>query len=260
MNIVLLTHDDPIYMPRYLEPVIEEQADRISEVVLAPTQKSFTTEIQDRYIMFGPFAFVRFGLMYVKGKGLDLLPTKFVRQFADRYYSVQGLANAYDIPVREESNVNKNEFVESIRDEEPDLLLSIACGQRLEEPLLEVPKKGAINIHGSLLPKYRGLATSFWVLYNDEDESGVTAHYMTPEYDTGDIISQRKYPISSDDTMHDVYLKLLDVGPKVANSAIEQIAQGSVDPKPNNVDEGEYYTLPNKRERNEFLERGNRFM
>jgi len=259
MNVLLFTHDGPIYMPRYLEPVLEEQADCIDEIILAPMQKSFLEDLSEKYEMFGPVAFVRYGLIYAKGKTLDLLPASTVYQYAGRYYSVKTLAAEYDIPVRKVENVNDEAFVESVRETDPDLLLSIACGQRIGAELLNIPDYGAVNIHGSLLPKYRGLSTAFWVLYHDEDESGVTAHYMTPEFDDGDILIQRKYSIESDDTMDDVYLKLIETGADVAISIIDQIGQESIATTPNNIEEGEYYSRPTSSDRKEFFRRGNEF-
>jgi methionyl-tRNA formyltransferase len=260
MNVMLFTQDEPIYMPRYLAPVVDAHADRITGVVLAPLDRSFGRKVRDRYAMFGPRAFVRFSLMYGVNKLLAAAPGAVSDRLTDRAHSVRTLAREHDIPVREVDDINDESFLASVRNADPDLILSVACGQRMEEDLLAVPSEGCVNVHGSLLPKYRGLATAFWVLYHGETESGVTAHYMTPEFDAGDILVQRRYDIEPDDTMHDVYLKLAEMGAEVAVDVVDQVAAGEVDPKPNPVEEGEYYSRPTSEHRQQFLDRGNRFI
>lgn len=260
MDVMLFTRDDPTYMPRYLEPVLAAHADRIAEIVLAPMRKGLLDEVRERYAMLGPRAFLRYGLKYANGNVLDLAPASVVYPVTGQYYSVRTLAERFDVPLREQPDVNDDDFVEHVRRREPDLLLSIACGQKLGEDLLRIPTHGAVNVHGSLLPKYRGLATSFWVLYHGESESGVTAHYMTPEFDAGEILIQRRYEIEPDDTMHDVYLKLIDVGADVACDVVDGIADGTVETRPNPTEEGSYYSMPTAADREEFLRRGNEFI
>lgn len=260
MKVMLFTHDGPIYMPVYLEPVLEKRAEDITDVVLAATPGSFLDDTKEKYEMFGPKAFVKFGFLYARGMLLDALPGSLGRSLTGRYHSVRSLAEAHDVPVREVPDVNEDAFVNFVRERDPDLILSIACSQRIDEELLDIPDEGAVNIHGSLLPKYRGLTTSFWVLYHGETENGVTAHYMTPEFDAGGIIHQRRYDIEPDDSMHDVYWKLVDIGADVAIEAIDQIESGDVETTPNPLEEGEYYSRPTKKEREEFLRRGNEFI
>lgn len=260
MKTILFTRDDPIYMPRYLEPIFAEKHESIAEVVLAPNQQSLFEEVKQRYAMFGPWAFFRFGLKYGKGKFLDALDSSKLPKSPERCYSVQTLARDYNIPVQKVDNINSESFLNEIHEKDPDLILSIACEQIMDENLLSIPEKGAVNIHGSLLPEYRGMATSFWVLYHNETKSGVTAHYMTPEVDAGDIIKQYQYEIDQEDTMHDLYLKLIETGGQLAIDVLEDIENGNVETTPNNVENGNYYSNPTAEDRKEFLRRGNRFI
>lgn len=260
MNIVVFTHDDPIYMPRYLQPILSTQAERITEVILAPMQRSFFDEVRERYAMFGPKPFIRYAGIYATGKFIDLLPTAMTYSVGNRFYSVRSLTDWYGIPVRSIEDINDQGFVSSLASDNPDLILSIACGQIMGPELLEVPSAGAVNIHGSLLPNYRGLSTAFWVLYHNETETGVTAHFMDSTLDTGDIIEQRAYPVQSDDSMHDLYLKLTQVGSRLANDVIQDFVEGTVETTPNDPEAGDYYSRPSSAERQTFLERGNEFI
>lgn len=247
-------------MPRYLESIIREYTEDLEEVVIAPHPgEDLQKTVRQRFEMFGPVAFMKYGLYFSIGKILSAFPYELQRLLTNRYYSVHSICNAHDIPLCVERDVNRENFVNHVRSLDPDLVLSISCGQKLESELLSIPPEGAINLHGSLLPKYRGRATAFWVLYHDEEYSGVTAHYMNQELDGGNIICQRRFPISDDDTMHDVYNKVVNTGTDLALDVIEQVRTGDVDSTPNSSTDGEYYSIPDAADRSEFLRRGNKF-
>ena len=260
MNILLLTMDEPMYMPRYLEPIIREHTDKISKVVIAPHPgETVVQTVKQRLEMFGPAAFMKYGIHFGIGTVCGLLPCRVQQEITGRYHSVRSLCNAYDTPIQIEKNINRNGFIEQAQSVDLDLILSISCGQKLKSELLSIPTKGAINLHGSLLPKYRGRATAFWVLYYDEEYSGVTAHHMNSEFDDGDIICQQRFPIADDDTMHDVYNKIVEAGADIALDVIEQVRAGTVTATPSSTAKGEYRSLPDATDRNEFHRRGNKF-
>ncbi len=114
--------------------------------------------------------------------------------------SVAHLASAHGLPVHTPDDPNVPEFVEEIRRLEPDLIFSFYYRRLLSTALLVIPSLGAINLHGSLLPKYRGRAPLNWVLVHGEKATGVTLHYMDAQADHGDIIAQRVVPIAIEDT------------------------------------------------------------
>jgi methionyl-tRNA formyltransferase len=114
--------------------------------------------------------------------------------------SVAGLAAAHKIPSYTPGDPNTPEFVEEIRRLRPDLIFSFYYRRLLCAPTLAIPRLGAINLHGSLLPKYRGRAPLNWVLIHGETITGVTLHYMDALADHGDIIAQRTVPIVIEDT------------------------------------------------------------
>lgn len=108
------------------------------------------------------------------------------------------LAREKKIPVFTE-NPNNPKWVEKIRSWKPDFLFSFYYRSLLDKQLLEIPRLGALNLHGSLLPKYRGRAPLNWVLVNGEVETGVTLHYMNARADAGDIVAQKRVTIEFDD-------------------------------------------------------------
>ncbi len=114
--------------------------------------------------------------------------------------SVAGLASARGISVHTPDDPNVPAFMEEIRRVRPDLVFSFYYRRLLSPAILTIPRLGAINLHGSLLPKYRGRAPLNWVLVHGETTTGVTLHYMDAQADHGDIIAQRVVPIAVEDT------------------------------------------------------------
>jgi methionyl-tRNA formyltransferase len=126
--------------------------------------------------------------------------------------SVAEVAAAHGIPVHTPEDPNIPTFVEKVRRLQPDLIFSFYYRRLLSQAILAIPPLGAINLHGSLLPKYRGRAPVNWVLVRGETTTGVTLHYMDEKADHGDIIAQSKVPIAVEDTALTLSRKLTAVG------------------------------------------------
>ncbi|QSG16358.1 Formyltetrahydrofolate hydrolase (plasmid) [Halapricum desulfuricans] len=193
MRVVLFTSAEPLYLPRYLQPLFEAHADTIDQVVIAPFNASPAEQLRSQAGMYGARAGIRMALRYGRSRALDALPGQVARRATGRYHSVPAVARAYGVPVERIPDVSDPTFVERMEDLAPDLLLSIVAGQRLPGPVLE-SADDAVNLHGSLLPKYRGRATVFWPLFYGDDRTGITAHRMTEHFDAGPILAQRAFP------------------------------------------------------------------
>lgn len=122
--------------------------------------------------------------------------------------SVADLAEAHGVPVWAPEDINAPEWAQRLRDLEPDIVISGWYRDLLKRPILEVPPHGCLNLHGSLLPKYRGRAPVNWVLVNGESQTGMTLHYMVERADAGDIVGQVAVPIDLEDTALTLYHKL----------------------------------------------------
>lgn len=127
------------------------------------------------------------------------------------FASLADAATARGIPLGRPEDPNAPAFVERIRRLQPDLIFSFYYRRLLGRALLELPRLGAINVHGSLLPKYRGRAPINWALVHGETLTGVTLHYMDERADHGDIIAQRSVPITVEDTALTLSRKLTGV-------------------------------------------------
>lgn len=132
---------------------------------------------------------------------------------------------------------NNTEFIEKIKELSPDLLCVVAYGKILPKELLEVPKFGAINVHGSLLPKYRGAAPIQWAVINGDEITGITTMYMNEGMDTGDMILKREVKISPDETTGELWDRLSKVGADVLLETIEKIERNEA-PREKQPEEG----------------------
>lgn len=137
-----------------------------------------------------------------------------------------GLDN--DIPVYQPNSVKTDETIELVKKLNPDIIVVVAYGKILPQEVIDIPKKGIINVHSSLLPKYRGAAPIHAAIINGEKESGVTIMDIVKELDAGDIILQTKTPINEMDTLEDLHDRLALIGSETLLKAINMIEDGTV--------------------------------
>jgi UDP-4-amino-4-deoxy-L-arabinose formyltransferase/UDP-glucuronic acid dehydrogenase (UDP-4-keto-hexauronic acid decarboxylating) len=141
--------------------------------------------------------------------------------------SVAEIAAKYHIPVYAPMDINHPIWVDKIKELRPEILFSFYHRQLIRAEILDIPKAGCLNLHGSLLPKYRGRAPINWVLINGERETGVTLHYMTPRADDGDIVAQEKIEIGEDDTAMTLYRKAAQTAERLLDEILPHIMEGS---------------------------------
>ena len=151
-----------------------------------------------------------------KGRGMKLIPSP-VKEFAIE----KNLKIYQPLKVR-----NNEDFIGEIKSLNPDVICVVAYGKILPKELLDIPKMGCINVHGSLLPKYRGAAPIQWSVLNGDKETGITTMYMDVGMDTGDMILKEKVKIGEDETTGELWDKLRKVGAKLLVETLEKIERG----------------------------------
>jgi methionyl-tRNA formyltransferase len=156
------------------------------------------------------------------------------------FSSVRELAEKNRIPYLT-SSINEPENIERVRQIAPDFLLSFYYRNMIKPELLEIPAKGALNLHGSWLPKYRGRVPVNWAVINGETETGATLHYMVAKPDAGDIVDQEKVVIAFTDTAHDVFGKVNEAAVTVLRRAWPRLMDGSADRIPMDLAAGSYF-------------------
>ncbi len=141
---------------------------------------------------------------------------------------VKEVALAAGIPVFQPENFREEESVQQLRDLQPDICAVVAYGRILPQKVLGVPKRGCINIHASILPKYRGSAPYQWAVLDGLEETGVTAMYLTREMDAGDIIDVSRTPIGENETAGELLDRLAVLGADLLSKTLSRFAQGEV--------------------------------
>ena len=155
--------------------------------------------------------------------------------------SVAKLALLHDIPVIMPDNPNTPEVVKQIRALQPDFFFSFYYREMLKRELLEIPKQGALNMHGSLLPKYRGRVPVNWAIIHGETETGATLHYMTEKPDNGDIVAQQAVPILPKDTALEVFQKVTVAAEIALNGVLPALLAGKAQAVKQDLSKGAYF-------------------
>ena len=160
-----------------------------------------------------------------KGRGKKMVPTP-----------VKACALEHGIPVLQPEKVKEPEFVEQLRSYEPDL----------SEPILEMPKYGCINVHGSLLPKYRGAAPMQWSIIDGEKVTGITTMYMAKGLDSGDMLLKAEVEITDEDTFATIHDKMAVTGANLLLDTLDQLEAGTLERIPQDHDAATYAPMITK--------------
>jgi methionyl-tRNA formyltransferase len=156
-----------------------------------------------------------------KGRDLKLQPSA-VKEFALRL----------KLPVLQPERAREPGFIEQLGQLAPDLIVVAAYGQILPQAILDLPRFGCLNVHTSLLPKYRGAAPIQWAILNDEPETGVTIMKMDAGLDSGDILTQQKTPIEPQDNSETLHDRLAALGAELLARTIPDFVSGKIAPRP----------------------------
>ena len=148
-----------------------------------------------------------------KNRGMRLQPTP-----------VKEYALTADLPVYQPASLRDGEALAVLKELAPELIVVAAYGKILPEEILTLPPLGCVNVHSSLLPKYRGAAPINWAILDGEEETGVTIMYMAKGLDTGDIISQEKTPIDINEDAQSLHDRLADIGAKLLVRTLPELA------------------------------------
>lgn len=170
-----------------------------------------------------------------KGRGMKLV-----------YSPVKEVALSAGIPVYQPENFKDEETVQTLRDLQPDVIAVVAYGRILPQSVLDIPKFGCINIHASLLPKYRGSAPYQWAVLDGLKETGVTAMYLVREMDAGDIIDTAKTPIGENETAGELLDRLAVLGAELLSKTLVNIENGTATAMPQDPSQVSYAPMLDK--------------
>ncbi len=152
-----------------------------------------------------------------RGRGQKLVPSP-----------VKAWAEAHGLPVWQPKKIKEEAFTAFLEEQKPDLMVVVAFGQILSQRILDIPPYGCINVHGSLLPRYRGAAPMQWCVIDGEKKTGITTMFMDAGLDTGDMLLKAEFPIGPDTTLEEVHDGLMALGAKVLIDTLEELSAGTL--------------------------------
>ena len=253
MRVLFITQDDPFFLAQNFDYLLSRKPDYFEAVgclLFKATpfckKESFVDKCKRTSSIFGFRFFIRYSLKYMLNK---LNKQKKLRYVLEKH----------GVPIIEiEGSINSKESLDIIRSYEPDLLISIAGNQIFKEELINLAPQGCLNLHTALLPKYRGLMPTFWVLKNNEKFTGVSVFFVDEGIDSGPILVQKKLEIGNR-TQEQLIRETKKLGMDAIIQAVGLINSGAYQTLENNDDEKTYFTFPTREDVLDFYRAGKRF-
>jgi len=251
MRIIIITQNEPFYLKsnlEYLTKILPDESEIVGCVLNTASpfgkKETFIEKILKTYNVFGFNFFIHYSIKYIKS-----------------YFSksIKNFLTENDIPIINiESSINSQNSLNTIKSFNPDLLVSILGNQIFKKPLIDLAPKGCINLHTALLPKYRGLMPTFWVMKNNEKYTGVSVFFVDEGIDSGPIIVQEKLEIGKF-TQEQLIKRTKKIGMELISKSIDLIQKDEVKLIKNNASEKTYFTFPTKEDVIQFKKNGKKF-
>lgn len=253
MRILILTQDDPFYLAENINYLLSNIPNKhtVTGTVLFDVspfgkRESFLIKMKKTFDVFGLRFFIYYAL-------------KFVISKLDATKSIKKTLAKHCVPlIQIEGSINSKKNLEVLKAEKPDLMISIGGNQIFKRPMLDIATHGCINLHTALLPKYRGLMPSFWVLKNNEKYTGVSVFLVDEGIDSGPIIVQKKVEIKNR-TQEQLIKHTKQIGMDSILESIEKIDSGNLSYIENPESEMTYFKFPTSKNVSEFYNAGKRF-
>lgn len=258
LKVVVMTQGDRFFIPHNIR--IASEVCELAEIVEVDCKSSLDNKLGDYLRWFGFLQCAKMGVKTILRTALGILDRITGYRIKKGECSVRDAAKALGVTYRVINDSNDPDFVEHMRKVAPDLIISYSAPQIIRAELMSVPRHGIINVHGSLLPDFRGCLPSFWYLYEQEKVGGATVHYMSEKIDDGGIIRQGSVDISECRSMFSLIEKTKKLGGELMAQAITDITEGKVTVTPNETDKGRYFTWPTTEQARQFMKNGYKFV
>ncbi len=258
MNIVVLTADEPLYLPAFFAQFLQHRGRDTRAVFTVPSRygKDSTFDMVRKYV--SAFGWLNFAILARRTAGAKLGARLGWTRRDGVPWSLEALCRGHGIVCESAANVNAVEFLERLRAMGTDLLVSVSCPQVFRRPLIELPPRGCLNVHGALLPKYRGIAPSFWMMAQGETQAGVTVFLVNEDIDAGDVVEQVAFPIGPTETLHEFIIRSKRIACEALLRAIDAVERGTPMTRPLDKAGGSYFSFPTRAAYRAFRQRGRR--
>jgi len=240
VKVVIITQDDPFYLPDALQKLMaraEGKHEIVGVVLLSASpfgkKESFAKKALKTYQIFGLVFFIRYAVQFLYAK-------IFRRNGVAKVFESRGIPM-----IHLEGSINRPESLAKIAEYKPDLLLSIAGNEIFKQPLLDLAPKGCLNLHTALLPEYRGLMPTFWVLKNRETHTGVSVFLVDEGIDSGPLVSQVKVEIGNS-TQQQLIKQTKDIGMTCIVEAMDEMEKDTPHLMESNAENASYFGFPTR--------------
>lgn len=252
MRIIIITQNEPFYLKNnleYLISILPNNHKIVGCIVNSASpfgkKETFFEKVFKTFNVFG----LKFFLYY----STKFVISKIFKQPIKSFLKKNNIPN-----IKLKSSVNSKDSLNKIKSYNPDLIVSILGNQIFKKELIDLAPKGCINLHTALLPKYRGLMPTFWVMKNNEKYTGVSVFFVDEGIDSGPIIVQEKLEIKNL-TQAQLIKRTKKIGMELIAKAIKLISENNLILKPNPDSEKTYYTFPTRCDVVEFRKIGKKF-
>jgi methionyl-tRNA formyltransferase len=264
LKTIIITQEDCLYLPQFLQTVLRQRGRNIVGITILPTlmpKQTWFSTAREHLEVYGLTQFLKQSIRYVCRKALGVASSRVPMP---GYFSVAAVARQHQISEISTHNVNAPEYHEELRRLDVDLIISINASQVFKSKILELPRLGCINVHGALLPRYRGRLPSFWVLANGEKETGATVHFMNENLDDGPILLQERVEIRAEDTQDSLIRRTKALGARLVVEAIDRLEAGNdanpVATLPNKKEDATYFSFPTREDGIRLRQQGRRLL
>ena len=246
MNVVYLTTNDLLYLPTLFDRVLADGNHRSHVFIVPPLYKGQSA--------------VGAGWRYARTFGFRSAGA-LARRIVTAEIAGESIASACKrngVPCEAIPDVNAPDFLQRLQRLEPDVIVSVSCPQIFREELLDLPRLGCVNVHGAILPNYRGVMPSFWMMLNDEQVAGVSAFFMNEDIDGGELCGQRIFRVERRQTLDAFLRRSKAVAAALILDVLREIEDGTVTREPLDLASGSYFSWPDRKAVAEFRASGKR--
>lgn len=252
MRIILITQNDPFYLSKNIDTLLKQLPEEhivVGAVVTIASPFGKKEKFLDKALktekVFGLRFFLYYSLRFIYSKVFQKSVTQVLYEYGIDRIEIQG-------------SVNSKTNLDIIKSYRPDLLISILGNQIFKKPLIDLAPKGCINLHTALLPKYRGLMPTFWVLKNNEKYTGVSVFFVDEGIDSGPIIVQEKVK-TGNKTQQQLIKETKQIGMNLILKSIDLIDKNELKLIENPESEKSYFSFPTREDVKEFKRQGKKF-
>jgi methionyl-tRNA formyltransferase len=246
VTLVYLTTDDPLYLPAFFDRVLTARPDTAAVFVVPPLYRDQTP--------------IAAALRYLRTFGLRATCGLAARTFAARARrrSIRATCDEHGVACFAVDDVNDTDVLDRLGELGTDVLVSVSCPQIFHRPLIELPARGCLNVHGAILPEYRGVLPSFWMLANGEARAGVSVFFVNDTIDGGDLCGQRAFEIRPGESLDSLLRRSKAVAADLVLEVLDDIEAGTTARQPLEAGRGSYYSWPDRAAVRRFHAAGHR--